>query len=349
MNRDPEFLPDQVSRDWSPTAKHGLRCVGLYLGNGALAFEVAVARSTRSPTRTALLETWRVRRGGRPTPLLLVVLYPDGAALCGASGDNPPVYPAVDRSQAERLSAELLGQPDRHAALRFLAQALPSLETDLPGINNAGLVALHELQHGARTRADWLAAKEKASRVLGQRDDALIKALGFQAEKIDSLTWLLRSADRRTALAVLLDESESAEIGAPRFNKLSPISYALAKADAENLAWVLMIQGNRLRLYPTALDAGVGRRGRTETFIECQPSLLADSDLAYLWLLYSAEALTHDGSISSILENSHRFAGDLAVRLRERIYDEVVPTLAQGNSDSAQGRASLAPGSRPHL
>ena len=158
----------------------------------------------------------------------------------------------------------------------------------------------------------------------------MLEALGFSTEPLGNLTWLLRSADRRTALAVMLRETETAEAGAPRFNNLSPISYALAKADAENLPWVVMVQGNRLRVYSTSIDAGVGRRGRTETFIECQPSLLSDEDLPFLWLLYSAEALSPGGSFSQILDASHRFSGDLAVRLRERIYDDVVPLLAEG-------------------
>ena len=128
----------------------------------------------------------------------------------------------------------------------------------------------------------------------------------------------------------MLREDESPEAGAPRFNNLSPISYALATADAENLSYVVLVEGNRLRLYSTALDAGVGRRGRTETYVECQPSLLSDNDLPFLWLLFSAEALAPQGSFSQILVDSHRFAGDLAARLRERIYDDVVPVLAQG-------------------
>ena len=126
------------------------------------------------------------------------------------------------------------------------------------------------------------------------------------------------------------EESESAEAGSARFNSLSPISYALKKADDENLPWVVLTQGNRLRLYATNVDAGVGRRGRTETYVECQPSLLADGHLPYLWLIYSAEALTPKGSLDEILEASQRFAGKLAERLRERIYNYVVPKLAQG-------------------
>ena len=186
------------------------------------------------------------------------------------------------------------------------------------------------MQHGAPVRPDWAEAGRKAGRALGKRDGDLLSALGFRVERLDNLTSLLRGGDRRMALAVMLRETESPEAGAARFNRLSPVSYALAKADAENLSWVIVVQGNRLRLYSTAVDAGVGRRGRTETFIECRTALLPDEHLPYLWLLYSAEALAPEGSLGQILGNSQRFAGDLAERLRERIYDEVVPVLAQG-------------------
>lgn len=275
---DHVFLTDLTPRPWQPGGKRPLQPVGLYLGNGASAIEVAVASSTRPPGRGVMLETWKARRAGRAAPVLLIVLHPSGASVCGATGESPPVYPKVDREQAERLAGEVLARPDRHAALRFLNQALPSLESALPGISNEGLVALHELEYGARQRADWSDAKRKAAAVLGRRDREL--ALGFQMERLDNLTFLLRGGNRRSALAVLLREDESPEAGADRFNSLSPISYALAKADDENLPWVIVVQGNRLRLYSTDLGAGVGRRGRTETYVECQPALLAEADLA---------------------------------------------------------------------
>ena len=84
----------------------------------------------------------------------------------------------------------------------FLAQALPSLETVLPGLSNEGLVALHELQHGAAGRQDWADAARKAA-----------SALGFTVKRLDNLTYLLRSGDRRTALALMLHESEPPEAG----------------------------------------------------------------------------------------------------------------------------------------
>ena len=332
MVDDAEFLSDLASRQWSP--KTDLRPAGLFLGRGAHAVEVAVARSATAPTRSVVLECWKTRKDRRAAPVLLVVLHPGGAALCGPAGETPPVYPEMDVGQVERLCRETLAQPDRHAALRFLSQALPSLEAALPGLNNEGLLALHELQHGVPARADWRAAKRRAEQVLGTRDRDLLHALGFRIEHLDNLTSLLRSGDRRTALAVMLRDTESPEAGTDRFNGLSPISYGLKKADDENLPWVVLVQSDRLRLYATAVEAGVGRRGRTETYIECQPALLSDDHLAYLWLLFSAEALVPDGSLGQVLQESRRFAGLLAERLRERIYERVVPALAQGVSNA---------------
>ncbi len=326
------FLPDLPRRPWSPGG--GLRAVGLFLGKGANALEAAVARASHPPGRSALFDAWKARRGGRAAPVLLAVLHPEGAALCGASGEKPPAYLRLDAGRVERLCREALGAPDRHAALRFLSRALPSLETPLPGLCNEGLLALHELRRGVPKRADWAAAGGKARAALGKGGAELLRALGFRIERIDNLTCLLRADGKgrggRAALAVTLRESESPEAGSARFNSLSPVSYALNKADDENLPWVVLTQGARLRLYATAVDAGVGRRGRTETFVECQPPLLAEKQLPYLWLLYSADALAPGGSLSAILADSRRFAGDLAERLRERIYDRVAPALARG-------------------
>ena len=325
-----DFLADVQARPIRLSGSHGFSSAELYVGRGTNALEVVVARTASAPMRSELLEAWKSRRGRRAAPVVFVVLHTNGAALCGATGEKPPIYEGLDVGQSARLCHEALDQPDRHAALRFLGQALPSLETTLPGLNNEGLLALHELQQGVPSRGDWPHARRKAKRAVGKRDQELLEALGFKIERLDNLTSLLRTGGTRTALAVMLRDTESPESGSDRFNSLSPISYAFKKADDECLSWVVVVQGNRLRLYATAVDAGVGRRGRTETFVECQPTLLSDEHLPYLWLLYSAEALARNGSLHEILEGSQRFSGDLAERLRERIYDQVVPELAQG-------------------
>ena len=55
---------------------------GLALGAGPSALEVLVATSESEPALPALRSAWKTRKGGRATPILLVVLYGDKAALC---------------------------------------------------------------------------------------------------------------------------------------------------------------------------------------------------------------------------------------------------------------------------
>jgi hypothetical protein len=310
--------------------------VGLALGGGPSALEVLVARALNEPRLPTVRSAWKARHGGRPAPLLLVVLHGEKATVCGPAGDDPPAYPGIDIGQAERICREALEQPDRHAALRCLRDALPSIESNLPGIRNEGFLATHELTRGLRQsdgwRHAWNEASDKARSLLANRGEALLRSLGFQIDKLDQVTSVLRAGvdGKKIAVAVLLNQSETPELQAERFGNLSPVSYALAVADRENLPYVMVTQGSKLRLYPVKVGVGVGRRGRTETYVEAHTGLLRDSDAAYLWLLFSAEALVEGGTLDRIIDESKRFAGDLAERLRERIYGEVVPRLAEG-------------------
>ncbi len=334
----PSFLGDLQKRRVDLDAVSGLTALGLWLGHGSLALEVVVAEVARPITDTDLRKVWRARHAGRAVPLVVVALGKDFASVCGPAGEEPPVHGNLAKGQVERLCREALAMPDRHAALRYLSQALPSLETALPGIRNEGLLASHELAKGVRQRPDWEAGRSKAATALGSSGEMLLSALGFALERHDGLTWTLRSKERKTALAVLLDQSESAEVGTQRFAGLSPITYALTVADRENLPWVVVVQDTRIRLYPVELGKGVGRRARSETYVECHSTLLRDEDAAYLWLLFSAEALAKGGTFDQILEESGRFAGDLADRLRERIYEKVVPGLAKIVAAERSGR-----------
>lgn len=92
----------------------------------------------------------------------------------------------------------------------------------------------------------------------------------------------------------------------------------------------MTVQADRVRLYPRGLGVGVGRRGRTDTWIEARTDLIRPDQTALLWLLFSAEALREGGSVDLLLEESRRFAAGLADRLRERIYDRVIPRPAEG-------------------
>jgi hypothetical protein len=317
------------------------RPVGLALGNGPSALEVLVASAASPPRTPNVRSLWRERSNRRAAPLLVVVLHDGKATVCGPAGDDPPAYPGLDPGQVERICREALAQPDRHAALRSLRDALPAVvESRLPGLRNEGFLATHELEHGPPRQHEWRAAWEDASRkartALGRRGEDLLRTLGFKIEPCDGLTSILRAgpAGSKVALGVLLQQGESPDLESERFTNLSPVTYALTVAGRENLPYVLTAQGPTLRLYPARLNVGVGRRSRTETFLEAHTSLLRDQDAGYLWLLFSGEALAEGGSLDRLLEESRRFAGELARRLRERIYGEVVPRLAQGLADA---------------
>jgi hypothetical protein len=327
---DASFLDGVTLRKVAVPSGASFNSIGLALGQGMSPIEVLVASSQSQPNPAALRSAWKARNAGRAAPLLFVALHNDRASLCGPAGDDPPAYLNLERGQVERICREALDQPDRHAALRALRDALPSLESDLAGLRNEGFLATHELRTGARRRADWEDGCRKARSALPRRGQDLLRALGYGIEPYDRVTSILRSDERKVAVAVLLAREESPDLSGERFAGLSPISYALAVADREGLPWVVVQHGSKIRVHPTRPGVGVGRRGRTETYVECHAGLLPDSEAAYLWLLCSAEALKPGGSLEQILEASSRFAGDLAEGLRERVYQSVVPLLARG-------------------
>jgi hypothetical protein len=105
---------------------------------------------------------------------------------------------------------------------------------------------------------------------------------------------------------------------------------------------VVTVNGQNIRLYSTSLNTGVGRRGRTETYVEANSNLLPNDNAALLWLLFSAQALEPNGSLKQILEESTRYAGALAENLRERIYGKVIPNLAKAVVDARRMKRPTA-------
>lgn len=336
------FLADIDLRPLILADNRGLEPVGLALGQGGGALEIVVTRATHRPAQATMRGVWNARHGGRAVPLLLVTLYGDYAALCGPSGDEPPVYLNRDPGQIERLCLTALAEPDRHAAGRFLKAVVPEVESPLPGLRNEGLFATHELSHGVPGRHDWQTAQQRAQALLGLRGRQLLEGLGYQIEEVPGQASVLRVGQHKIAVAIFLDRHEATDVASARFGGVSPISYALAKADAENLPYVVVNHGPALRIYPTAAGVGTGRRGRTETFIEVHLDLLPTDKAAYLWLLFSGEALAKGGAFAEILSTSSDYAADLGKRLRERVYGAVIPELAMAIADARRLRKPTA-------
>jgi hypothetical protein len=307
----------------------------ILFGNGDNALEVAIASTTRPgpPKAEDLRALFKKRQANRPAPVLLVVMYagPDDrplAAVVGTIGDPAPVTGlGVDR--VARISAAALAEPDRHAGARTVERLLTGLKDQLlPGVVNSGLFASHELRTGVPDRPDWEPARRAAMPLLGLHGLPLIQALGYQTAPSGSAALLLIHSEHPRAVAVLLNETEVFERPSARFGAVSPIAHGLTVAAREELPWLVVLRGTQIRLYPAKPDVGVGRKGQAETYTELDLALLSDDEAAYLTLLFAPSALDPGGTAGQILAASENFAVGLGERLRERIYEDVVPGLA---------------------
>ena len=243
-----------------------------------------------------------------------------------------PVHRNLDFAQAERVCIEALELPNTEAALRYLRDALPAIQSAMPGVRNEGFLATYTLLNLPRTLDIWPEMTARGRKLLGLMDTALLTGLGFDLEKLDNLSTLLLATGTKSnlAVAVVLTPTEAPDLEAGRFNGLSPVAYAMEKARQAHLNYVLVCQGPRVRLYSVKPQHGVAARSRTETYVELHAGLLADDAAGYLWALLSADALADDGHFDRILKDSKLYAAEVARKLRERVYDVVIPELAKG-------------------
>ena len=287
---------DVTKRRWREAAPEelGISPKHYWLGNGRDAIEVAYGSSESQLNTTTVRNAWKQRHGRGAAPLLLVIGYPDKGALralvCGPAGEDPTVAD-LDHGHAERLAAAALDEPDRHAAIRRVAEALERDPDEHPGLRNKGLLATHELLHGVPDREDWDAATARSAPLLVERGQELVQKLGYEIEQRGRHSVLRSSEGRAQAVAVFLQDTEQADQPAARFENQTPVTYALTNADRDNLPWVVAVRGGVIRLYSTSTSGAAGQRGRAETFVELNLTLLPSERAGYLHLLFSSVAL----------------------------------------------------------
>ncbi|MXY79145.1 MAG: hypothetical protein F4Y94_05545, partial [Chloroflexi bacterium] len=78
----------------------------------------------------------------------------------------------------------------------------------------------------------------------------------------------------------------------------------------------------------------MGSRSPVDTWFQLDLAALAPEDAGYLDLVFSAAALSPEGAVTDLLARSRQFATDLGGRLRQRVYDRVIPGLAVGVADA---------------
>ncbi|MFZ4434843.1 MAG: hypothetical protein ACOYOQ_16755, partial [Microthrixaceae bacterium] len=262
-------------------------------------------------------------------PVLVAVELSDGSVMTyGPNVDVAPVGP-LPADLASRMLQAVLDEPDQiKAGARWRSFTVAVDTSSLPGVKNSGLFANHEVRVGVPQREDWSDACRRSAKLLNDRQGELIRALGFTSEQGGAHSLVLSAEGPHPhAVAVLLDESEAFDTASDRF-AVSPVAYGLAQADKQGVAWLLLLRGGQVRLYPARSDLGVGRKGLAETFFELDLPQLTQDTAGYLTLVFSAAALAEGGTAFQILDSSAQYAVGLGERLREKVYNEIIPELS---------------------
>lgn len=292
--------------------------------------EILIFEDEKRPSSQYLQKKWKDRQANRRVPLLVICIFNEKVYICGPGGEKPPVYNDLDIEQIERICNSALEEPNRVSASLVLTSFLPSLADNLPGIRNEGFLSSNELKYGIKNFKDWDQACNKGKEVLRKGNKKLIESLGFDTDKRDNFTNFLRFKDQKRALGILLDRGTSPDISNPDFANQSPASNGLAIAAQENLPYLIIKTGSLIRIYPVDSNVGIGKRGRTETFIEIDTNVVSNEYAGLLWLIFSGKALKKNGSLNDLIKSSQRYGASLAIGLRKRVYNEVIPTLANG-------------------
>jgi len=332
------FLPEWDDRvAWKRTAS-AITSSEVLKGHEDTGLSVVVAESAHAPTKTDMQTLWKARAGKSADPVLVCVQYTDHGeqltALLGLTNDAVPVSP-VERALAERLIAHALTIDSPLGLHADMRRRLSTLVGGVgAGFRNEGLFATHVLEQQP-DRPDWSDLCGRSKKLLTSRGDQLLTGLGYSIEPVkDGL--VLRDANdgSRRAAAVLLSDDESFDNPLSRFHGSNAVTHGLALARREGVDWLIVYGGTVVRLFPVDPDIGVGRKGQTQTFAEVDLTLLTEDKSGYLALLFSPQALNPGGIVWQLLGDSSRWATGLSDRLRDRIYEDVIPSLAVGMAGS---------------
>ena len=331
----PAEWDDRLS--WKHTAG-AITATEILRGSDETGLIVVVASAARQPTKADLEAMWRARAGGAALPVLVTVAYPSetgqAVSLFGPDQDAAPVA-GIEPTLAQRLVLDALESKSPSGLRTVLRRRFSTIAGGVAsGVRNEGMFASHVLDQ-QRIEPGWADRSARAAPLLRQRGETLLGKLGFIVEPIADGAVLRAASDQtRIAAVVLLADGEALDNPLTRLHGSTAISHGLALGTREHLDWLVVTGGPVLRLYSVSPDVGVGRKGQTKTFAELDLSVLPEGDAGYLPLLFSPGALADAGTVSGLLNDSLLFAAGLSGRLRERVYEDVIPGLARAVAQS---------------
>lgn len=303
--------------------------------------EILAVETTAPLTISEIREVHAWRLNKRIATVVIVIKSPAGIQLFGPTSDRETVTVSADT--AKRVLQSVLSDSNPMDARRNLIGFYDTLDSsDMPGVKNKGLFASHHLRENLPSRSDWQELASEGQRIAQKRRLELIESLGFKVKKEDRNTLILESGTGESrVLAVLLEETENFEAAGGRFFPSSPVAWGLSIAADHDIPWLIVLKKDRIRLHPGKDGVGVGQKGQAETYLELNLSQIDEDFLPLLPLVFSASALAKDGQVQKILDDSSNYAADLGTRLRERVYEQVVPSISVAMAKRIQKDSAL--------
>lgn len=320
-----------------PDLGRGIRATAYWSFTPSL--ELVVAERDEPPSDAQVIAAWRTRLNKRPIPLVLLVQSANGTVIAGPGGDPLPVVELDPRLIIDDLVAASTSDPID------VRQRLPVAWTrardagELTGLRNVGLFSSHYLRARAPRLEGW--DELEAAGRLAAREATPVKRLerlGFDVARTSEGVYLLRAENRPAAAVLAWPQGRDLDRAAPGGEL--PVAGLLREMDAAGTDWGIIVSGDVWRLHRS------DHPSRMTSYTEIDLAKL--SNPAYFAGLFSARALRRDGLAEQIARGSREFAVALGDRLRERIYQNVVPAFAAGIASELEA-AENPPNTRNQL
>lgn len=334
MHLDQDLLKSVQSREWviskPPT---GVSPQWVYTGrdeSGLGPIYVALATVSSSPSREIIKALHSAYKGKSNIQLVVGAIAGQQIWIYGPD-EKTEITDPLSLDQGLRQLQSAIDEPDAIAAYTRLGQFRRSINTtSIVGVTNSGLFASHHIRENVPKRGDWDLACERSQKLLSLRSEQLIKALGFKFEKASGNALLLSTeTPQAKAVAILLDEREQFDASSLRHSGVSPVAFGLTVAARQGVPWLLVLRKDQIRIHPARDGVGVGQKSQVETYFEIDLAAVDPARAGLLSLIFSADALEVNGTTTDLLRGSQLFAAELGSRLRERIYESVVPQLSK--------------------
>jgi len=285
---------------------------------------IEVASTVPAP-EPVLRRTWRDRRGGGATPLLLLADDParfGSVRALGVSDATGPVR-SVEAGALYEVLQRVASRP-RLEAVRELAAELDRLDqAGIPGLKVRDLLTLYTLD--SRLRHDtmrWQRAREVSGRVRKGADwRTVLTSLGYELEQRRHRGRLARFDGRPVAVVhPMEDPSGFARLAA---DGRPPEGVLLNDCQADGAPFGMLASRTRLRLFRADSTTG----SASASYLDLDAATLQDDDWPFLALLgpdYLAE-----GQFAALQEEARTFGTELRRRLDETIRQSALPVLGR--------------------